>query len=208
MPGGRDRPYCQYLNGHANHLIREFIKTGGSYLGLCAGGYYGCEAIEFAKGDIELEICEQRELKLYPGIAIGPAFPGFCYTSMKGARPVTIAIDNNSVIGQSMSSSQNRASTISVYYNGGPYFTPPRLSCKTAHVLASYSSTGEAAIVHSVIGSGRVILCGPHVEASVSSLCNTYVDDVCITDLVRSVETTEDTRNSIFTAIVKYLVNS
>ena len=213
MPGGRDLPFCQYLNGHGNQCIRKFIEAGGSYLGLCAGGYYGCEAIEFAKGDAELEICEQRELKLYPGIAIGPAFPGFCYNSMRGAQSVTISISKKSIISQNNDTfssdidQTNKAYLLSVYYNGGPYFTCPHSTCETATVLASYS-TGQSAIVQSTVGSGRVILCGPHIEALSSSLNMVYANDsLYIADIISSIETTENSRNYFFTAIIKYLIN-
>ena len=57
MPGGRDRLYHAALLGAGNLKIRSFVERGGTYLGLCAGAYYGCRSIEFEKG-FPLEICE------------------------------------------------------------------------------------------------------------------------------------------------------
>ncbi len=37
MPGGRDLPYARALEGRANINIRQFVASGGAYLGLCAG---------------------------------------------------------------------------------------------------------------------------------------------------------------------------
>ncbi len=37
MPGGRDLPYTRDLEGTANDNIRQFVASGGAYLGLCAG---------------------------------------------------------------------------------------------------------------------------------------------------------------------------
>ena len=42
MPGGRDLPYVESLSGLGNREISQFVKSGGSYLGICAGAYYAC----------------------------------------------------------------------------------------------------------------------------------------------------------------------
>lgn len=203
MPGGRDRPFCHHLNGLGNKCIREFIDNGGSYLGLCAGGYYGCEAIEFAKGDPVMEICETRELQLYPGIGIGPAYPGFCYASNKGAQAVDITPSHEGGV-----FTDAVVEPIKVYYNGGAYFTPPRPTCNTASVLAYYTSTQLPAIVHSNVDSGgRVILTGPHIEAASSTLNTIYTDDEYINDVSSVLQSTDSSRHTLFTAIVKYLMH-
>jgi glutamine amidotransferase-like uncharacterized protein len=53
----------------------EFVQGGGSYLGLCAGAYYGCARVVFEPGT-PLEVVGDRELAFFPGIARGAAFPG------------------------------------------------------------------------------------------------------------------------------------
>ncbi|PJF20465.1 MAG: biotin--protein ligase, partial [Phototrophicales bacterium] len=70
MPGGADRPYAQKLNGIGNKHIREYVEAGGTYLGICAGAYYGCTHIEFQKGTSSA-ICEDRELKFFDGTGTG-----------------------------------------------------------------------------------------------------------------------------------------
>ena len=50
IPGGKDKPYFELLKGKGNRRIMNFVKNGGSYLGICAGAYYGAERIEFEKG--------------------------------------------------------------------------------------------------------------------------------------------------------------
>ena len=206
MPGGRDLPFCQKLNGLGNTCIRKFIESGGSYLGLCAGGYYACESLEFSKGHPDYEICDERELKLYPGTAIGPVYPGFVYTSNEGARPVTIKTLND-VENFKGHFTQWQSQDIQVYFNGGPYFTYPDPIHKAATVLACYS-TGEPAIVQNIIGNkgGCVILCGPHIEASPTSLRAAYKDDLYIERLVSSIEATDALRNALFTSIIENLL--
>jgi len=43
IPGGASRYKSAKLNGHANTLIKQYIHTGGKYLGICAGAYIACE---------------------------------------------------------------------------------------------------------------------------------------------------------------------
>ncbi|MEW5299670.1 MAG: hypothetical protein WDW36_002662 [Sanguina aurantia] len=70
MPGGADLPYCRLLNGQGNNMITEYVKGGGSYLGLCAGAYYGCSSVEFEPGS-SMEVSGDRELAFFPGVAVG-----------------------------------------------------------------------------------------------------------------------------------------
>ncbi|PNH07957.1 Biotin--protein ligase [Tetrabaena socialis] len=77
MPGGADLPYCKLLNGRGNRLLRDFVEAGGSYLGLCAGAYYGCSRVEFEPGSA-LQVVGDRELGFFPGVARGAAYPGSC----------------------------------------------------------------------------------------------------------------------------------
>ena len=85
MPGGRDLPYVDRLRGKGNENISRFVRDGGSYLGICAGAYYGCSSVQFAQGDPLLEVVGPRELSFFKGISQGPVFAGFDYTSNEGA---------------------------------------------------------------------------------------------------------------------------
>jgi len=84
MPGGADLPYCRRLAGRGNALISEFVASGGGYLGLCAGGYYGAARVDFEPGG-PLAVAGPRELAFFGGTARGAAFPGFDYASEAGA---------------------------------------------------------------------------------------------------------------------------
>ncbi|GLI59016.1 hypothetical protein VaNZ11_000841 [Volvox africanus] len=84
MPGGADLPYCKHLNGHGNRLLRGYVAGGGSYLGICAGAYYACRRVAFEPGG-PLEVIGDRELGFFPGTARGAAYPGFDYSSERGA---------------------------------------------------------------------------------------------------------------------------
>jgi glutamine amidotransferase-like uncharacterized protein len=157
MPGGRDRPYHAALKGAGNAQIRSFVENGGTYLGICAGAYYGCKKVEFDR-DFPLEVCEERELAFFSGTAIGPAFGKgtFEYGSEKGARMAKIG---------------TAGGTLEVYYNGGCFFEG---DFTHVEILARYLDLPNhpPAIIECSIGKGKAILSGVHLELSGHSLCH------------------------------------
>ena len=63
IPGGRDLPYVEELTlkTKATRRIREFVQEGGSYLGICAGAYFGSSEVRFDTGG-DMEVVGKREL--------------------------------------------------------------------------------------------------------------------------------------------------
>ena len=149
MPGGADLYYCEKLNGAGNRAIRNFVESGGSYLGICAGAYYACDSIEWAKGSAQ-EIIGARELKFYGGTAIGPVkdFMQGLDQSWLGAAAIT----------------DDTGKTTTVCYEAGPVFAEP--STETEKIIARYTALPGTppAIVENQIGKGRVVLSSPHIE--------------------------------------------
>ncbi|PJB71020.1 MAG: biotin--protein ligase [Alphaproteobacteria bacterium CG_4_9_14_3_um_filter_47_13] len=148
MPGGADLYYCEKLGGAGNKAIRTFVEKGGTYLGICAGAYYGCAAIAWAK-DEKTPICGARELGFYKGMAIGPIYEfieeGDFYKSWDAV--VTV---------------EGEEGGYPAFYSGGPIFEGD----KDAVILARYRHLpGQpAAIVECRSGAGKAILCSPHIE--------------------------------------------
>lgn len=151
FPGGRDLPYHTNLQGLANRNIQAYVQKGGSFLGICAGGYYGAAEIEFEK-DGELEICASRELGFFSGKAIGPAYGNnlFRYESEAGAREAWIEWEQG---------------FCSVYFNGGCRFEGTE-ACSNVKVIARYNDLPETppAVVHCRVGKGVALLSGVHPE--------------------------------------------
>lgn len=155
IPGGADLPYMQALNGAGNQKIRAYVENGGAFLGICAGGYYSGNFVEFAKGT-HLEVLGGRELSFFPGIVRGPLLAPYDYQSKSGARAATILwIDSFNFAGNS---------SFTVYYNGGGTFVDAKAKINTT-ILACYDTDGEeAAIIECRIGTGKAILSGVHFE--------------------------------------------
>lgn len=148
MPGGADLYYCEKLNGAGNSAIRSYVENGGSYLGICAGAYYACSTIEWAKGT-DQEIIGPRELKFHDGTAIGPVMEFIqekdISKSWLGA-PI-LAYDDDILKIDSKTA-----------YEAGPVF-----SDGSSRILARYMN-GGAAIIECMVGHGRAILSSSHIE--------------------------------------------
>ncbi|KAJ5542459.1 Biotin--acetyl-CoA-carboxylase ligase [Penicillium sp. DV-2018c] len=172
MPGGADMGYCRTLNGAGNRRIAQYVRNGGKYLGLCAGGYYGCKKCEFEVGDKTMEVVGDRELGFYPGTCRGGAFPGFVYHSEAGARAAGLE-----VVKEAFSAGTVPTNFRSYYNGGGVFVDAPSLADKGVEVLASYTDAlnvdpgeGAAAVVYCKVGSGAAVLTGPHPEFAAANL--------------------------------------
>lgn len=202
LPGGRDMPYCDALNGEPIKRIQKFINDGGRYLGLCAGAYFASASIEFEKGRALMEIIQPRELGLYPGISRGTVYPGFVYNSESGARSVAVALEMKA-LSQYYGDNLLAPKVIKMYYNGGGYFVHPE-KYDNVTVLCRYNEPsalctteddpqGPAAAVHCKIGNGHALLIGTHPEYDITSEDLLLVDrnvskpvKSILTDLIRS----------------------
>lgn len=162
--------YCRSLNGEGNRRIDQYVRRGGSYLGFCAGGYYGASRCEFEVGNRHLEVIGVRELSFFPGTCRGCAFKGFVYHSEAGAKAVGLKVVKEAfktgIVPQTFRS----------YYNGGGVFVDAeKYEDKGVEILASYTGEldvegGSTAVVYCKVGEGGVILTGPHPEYVLPSI--------------------------------------
>lgn len=151
--GGRDLPYCEKLQGEGNRQIRSYVEEGGSYIGFCAGAYYGAAEVEFDRTG-PLEVIGTRELAFFPGKAIGPAYrdPLFAYDSEEGAKAALIHW-------------KGEANPFQVYFNGGCAFHEAE-KYPGVEVLARYTDLehSPAACIRCKVGEGKAFLSGVHLE--------------------------------------------
>ncbi|KAF2111657.1 biotin-protein ligase [Lophiotrema nucula] len=177
FPGGADLGYCRTLNGEGNRRISQYVNRGGSFLGFCAGGYYGTQRCEFEVDDPKMAVVGDRELGFYPGTCRGLAFEGFVYHSEKGARAADLKIHKDTFDGVKSDVSE----TFKSYYNGGGVFVDAKkLESRGVQILASYtedlhvdSGEGNAAVVYRKVGEGHTVLTGPHPEFAPNNLTKT-----------------------------------
>lgn len=191
VPGGRDVPYDAALRGEGNAQIRRFVEQGGSFLGLCAGAYYGAREVSFAKGG-PLEVTAVRELGFYPGIASGPLYDphAFSYDSEAGSRAATVSFGERQIF---------------AYYNGGCSFVDPERYEETVRVVGRYTDATEAPLAAAVacqVGRGLAMLSGVHLEYRLRSLEKLSLPPGIFERLAH----TEETRQELFREMVQYLV--
>ena len=157
IPGGRARVNYKNIGEIGNNKIKQFVASGGSYLGICGGGYYGATETVFEKGR-PLEILDKGPLYFYPGIAEGPVYGlgKFRYRSEVGAQLSSI---NYQFIDSS-------SETIPMYFNGGCYFHGDK--DHHAAIIGKFADIEEtpSAVVECKVGLGKVILSGVHFEFS------------------------------------------
>jgi len=176
MPGGRDRPYDAALRGTGCRLIRRFVENGGTYIGICAGGYFGAKRVAFDVG-FPLEVSEERELAFFPGTAIGPAYGKgtFDYESQRGARAALLELEIGSFY---------------AYYNGGCAFEG---DFSGVRILARYADLPgkPPAILECPIGKGKAILSGVHLETDPEALS---ANDPYLPEIVQRLRSTNEER--------------
>lgn len=158
FPGGRDLPYCSALQGEINQSIIDFVQSGGNFLGICAGGYYGSRQVNFEIGG-SLEVVGIRELQFFPGIAVGPAYGlgKFCYESSSGSQVANLDLPL----------ANHSSQTVAAYFNGGCLFLNAD-NYKNVSTISTYADIEgtPSAIIECRVGMGKAILSGVHPEYS------------------------------------------
>lgn len=196
LPGGRDLPYVSELarpftrniddniapssapERTASRQLRNYVESGGNFVGICAGAYYASSHCTFEKGtDMEVD-GERPFLRFFPGTCQGTVYPGFVYESDKGAR----IVDIERVTGHSQKDQWR------CHYNGGGAFmNADTWAERGVEVLACYTKAqtddllldidlnggaawkrpnydGQAAVVLCSVGLGKALLFGTHPE--------------------------------------------
>jgi len=152
FPGGYAYDYKIALSYKSIEMLRDYVASGGSYIGICAGAF-------FASSSVVWEGIEYSyPLGLFKGKAIGSIHeiaPWDNYNMTK------IAINpSNPIVGSSNSD-------LSVLYYGGPYLVGTQTKFDTIAVWSEYND--KNAIINFNFQNGKVLLIGPHLEIETSS---------------------------------------
>ncbi len=154
MPEGAGTPFRRKLEVLGNDKIREYVRGGGMYYGICAGAYYACEQVVFEKDIPELAIVGGCGLNLVKGQAIGTLHKEL------GILPYAKNAASATVVDLIWDKDND---VHAVHYHGGPYFELD--DKKGCEVLAHYPLSGNLpAVIKCHYGRGTVILSGVHYE--------------------------------------------
>ena len=172
MPGGTSLPRTKQITLEGKKAIELFVKSGGGYLGFCAGSYYATETITWAEVEQDYEDFDYPQaLNLFHGIAQGPFgwAPWNHGTVMQGLETVELNTKLPTL------KSIDAPAYTELFYFGGPFFKisnrdrenpdleiwgraiPPHLNRR-----ASQAGAKQPTIIHFPKGKGEVILFSYH----------------------------------------------
>ncbi len=147
FPGGYAYNYKKALTNKGLNAIRNYIDSGGAYLGICAGAY-------FASTEVVWEgFSYKYGLGLFQGSTVGAIdsiaeWDQYSMTKIKTIDPKF---------------APNDTLTNHVLYYGGPYFlSDSGFDFDTVSVWDEYNKL--PAIIKFTRGNGKVLLIGPHLE--------------------------------------------
>lgn len=155
MPGGSGSAQAKNLGEAGSQAVRQFVRDGGGYVGICAGSYLASSYYSWSLHLINAQVVDREHW----------------------ARGTGTAILRLSEVGKQ--SLREPADEVQVYYGQGPLLAPDTKDDLPAYeVLAEYASEiakkgaptgvmiGTTAIARSVYGRGRVICYSPHPEVA------------------------------------------
>lgn len=136
--GGTDdniEPMRLAFNKNIVSALKEYIKQGGGYLGICGGGFIAAKYYVTGK---------KPQVK---GFGIIPA----------------IAVDYRKTTKAHLEKVQWLGENVSLYFQGGPMFILDK-HAKDFKIIARYRNNNIAALEY-LYGKGKVVVVGPHPEA-------------------------------------------
>lgn len=195
MPGGAGTPFRRKLEVQGNGKIRDFVRNGGIYCGICAGAYYACRRTIFEADIPELKIISECGLNLIEGQAVGTLYKelGILPYAKNAGAAAAVEIEW-----------QDKEKHLA-YYHGGPYF---ELDNPAEYEILARYNFGEKppAIVEGRYHKGKVIISGVHFEDSGQQLkkaihCLRIDSDIAL-QIADKLTAGENSRQALFDKIM------
>jgi biotin--protein ligase len=149
IPGGDMYQYARDISQTGKQHIRDFVASGGGYIGICGGGYFACEHVFWRGSQLPIE-----PLGLLPGSAVGPIDDIVPYPEYQMCK-VNI-VDTTHLV------TQSQPDSAWMLYYWGPVFEPDHGA--EVSILGTYDATGQNAMVALEYQLGKVFLIGTHPE--------------------------------------------
>jgi glutamine amidotransferase-like uncharacterized protein len=157
VPGGNMYEYSQDISLNGKEHIKDFVKNGGGYIGICGGAYFASEKVIWEGEEVPATF-----LGLFDGTAQGAIdeiapYPGYAMCQVN-------IVEHNHPITRGLSD------TAWILYYWGPVLLPNEGA--EVDILGEYDAAeepaeepvDEPAMVAFEYGSGRVFLIGTHPE--------------------------------------------
>jgi len=149
IPGGDMYDYSQDISAKGKENIKNFVRDGGGYVGICAGAYFACSNVVWRGTTLSM-----TSLGLLQGTATGPIneiapYPNYtmCKVNIVNhEHPITQSVPENHWI---------------LYYWGPAFVTSHNANVT---ILGNYDQGNRTAMLAFEYGKGRVFLIGTHPE--------------------------------------------
>lgn len=159
FPGGEQNPDpWRELGPDGMSAIRDFVRDGGAYVGVCFGALFAARTADFWGDPLATDALY---LEFFPGTA----HCGQSALAPKGSWPLMTTLVTTSGAREILG--EIPTEMVAVTYPNGPYFEPDSMADIT--VVSTFAATGEPAMVAFEYGRGRAFLSGPHPEIEVDS---------------------------------------
>lgn len=145
IPGGYTETIVDDLTTKGLNEICEFVKSGGGYIGICAGAYIAADKVE-----------------IHPAYKRGKP-KGLGIINIKNIRKEGIGIRSIKITNLTHPIAKDCSTDVKIWYQNGPFIVPD----KDVEVIAQYD-TEHAAIVCARYVEGRVVIFSPHPEGSIT----------------------------------------
>lgn len=149
IPGGDMYVYAQDISSQGKENIKNFITTGGGYIGICGGAYFACQQVVWQGSPLPM-----TPLGLLLGTAEGPIneiapYPNYTMHKVNivcSTHPITLS----------------EPDALWMLYYSGPAFTPTEN--QTVSILGKYDQVNKTMMLAFEYGQGRIFLIGTHPE--------------------------------------------
>ncbi|MEW4565453.1 BPL-N domain-containing protein [Bremerella sp. JC770] len=155
MPGGSGSKQAKMLEDEGREVVRNYVNSGGGYVGICAGSYLASSHYSWSLGLINAKVWDRSHWARGTGTVSLDISPAGCKI---------LDVEEGE---------------LDCYYGQGPLIVPnDDPSLPGYEVLATYATevakkgapkgamVGTHAIVRTMYGQGRVICFSPHPEKS------------------------------------------
>lgn len=149
IPGGDMYQYSQDLSPTGKENIKDFVRAGGGYIGICGGAYFASEKVIWQGNQLPMQ-----PLGLFPGTAEGPIdeiapYPEYTMAELRNEDP-------------SHPIMHRQADSIWMLYYWGPALIPN--TDADVMILARSQMGNKPMMIALQYGSGRVFLVATHPE--------------------------------------------
>jgi len=150
IPGGNMYQYAQDLSSEGKEKIKNFVRDGGGYIGICGGAYFTGEKVVWQGSQLPM-----TPLGIFPGVTKGPIDEIIPYPEY-GMCKVNIVDTTHSI-------TQSEPDSAWILYYWGPVLIPNEDA--DVAILGRYDKGNmEPAMIAFDYGEGRVFIIGTHPE--------------------------------------------